>query len=132
MLHVEDAVADNLRAHPVAGVDIVGLVDTTMRLAPERVWAPAANAAIVEALQNRRPTPRAVVVYAHREYDPVALFPNLRMAAKVAGVAVIDGRTGRLIRRDPTDRLREVERNLHPALRAALDASVPQKEKKSA
>lgn len=128
VLHVEDAVADLLRKQPIDAVDLDGLVDGAARLAPERVWAPAADEAIKASLEHRRPKSHAVVVYRHHEYDPVVLFPRLRMSAKVAGVPIIDGRNGKLIRRDPTDHLRVVEERIHPHLRAAIDASVPKKE----
>ena len=124
--HVEDAVADMLRTAPIAGVDVRGIVDRTARLAPERVWAPLADQAIVDTLAGQE-RPRAVVVYPHREYDPVHLFPRLRMSAKVADVPIIDGRTGKLVRRDPNDRMRDVYEHVHPQLREAVEASLPKK-----
>lgn len=131
MLHVEDGVADLLRKNPVEGVALAGLVDETARTAPERVWAPLVDAGIKQCLETRRPSPRAIVIYPHREYDAMALFPRMRMVAKIADVPIIDGRTGKLVRRDPNDRMRDVYARVHPALRKAIDASLPSKEKAS-
>ena len=103
VLHVEDAAADRLRAKPVDGVTVEGIVDRTARLAPERVWAPLADEAIVAAVYRR---PAAVVIYPHREYDPAGLFPRLRTSCESAGVPLVNGCTGKLIRRSPTDNTR--------------------------
>lgn len=131
VLHVEDAVADLLRKEPVDDVELEALVGPGARLLPERLWAPAADEAIRAALGDKQRQIRAVVLYRHAEYDPAALFPRLRMAALLAEVPVIDGRNGNLVRRDPNDRLREVQARLHPALRDAIEKSVQWKDRKA-
>lgn len=120
IMHVHDAIADAVRGNTV--VDVVALVDIGLRTEPERVWKHAANDAIKTAVQRAQVD--AVVLYPHHDYSPVDLFTEMRMACYIAHVPVVDGRTGRLIRRDHQDRLKTLNGPRAALLRDAIAESL--------
>jgi hypothetical protein len=121
-MHVEDAVADMLRIAALPLVAIEPLTTPGLRQEPERVWQPAAAGALQRCIASRAAD--VVVLYPHREYDPSATFPRLGVECHAAGIQILNGNTGRIVKRDRSDSARGLVSPVATQVQKAITASL--------